>query len=137
MKSKYKITLLILFTALVISIALGTSYAFYTYSDQINESTASVDCFELSFEGANAINLEKSVPLTEEESSELIPYSFTIKNVCNHAAEYNINLETLEGSTLHPNFLRYKLNNNNSSIVGLREENIRDVDYWRNVLNEM
>jgi uncharacterized repeat protein (TIGR02543 family) len=50
-----------------------------------------------------------------------VPYEFTIKNVCNLAANYDVNVEELNSSTLKDSFIRYKLDNNTSEILGYQD----------------
>ena len=129
MKKKYKVMLLIIGILLAIALATGSSYAYWIYTAvQEGSNTAVSDCFALTFTDANDIHLENTVPMSESEGKELVPYTFTIKNVCNHAADYDVNIETLEGSTLDINYLRYKLDNRKSKILGSIEDN-ESIDF--------
>jgi hypothetical protein len=122
MKKKRKIELLVLSLALVLSLMVSISYAYYYYeTKQDGNNLAKSSCFKLSFEDKNDINLLSAVPINEDEAATLVPYEFTIKNVCNLAANYDVNVEELNSSTLKDSFIRYKLDNNTSEILGYQD----------------
>ncbi len=121
-KKKIKIILIIFIAVLVVT--SGMSYAFYMYTQsQEGYNVVKSECFRLSFSDKNNINLLESIPMSENDASGLTPYEFTIKNVCNIAALYDVNIETLNDSTLNENFIRFKLDSNDSDILGYKEEN--------------
>ena len=67
------------------------------------------ECFDITYEEeTSAINLESTYPLTESEASSITPYTFKIRNICRNAANYQVNLEKLSGSTLSTNYVRTK-----------------------------
>ena len=122
MKKKRKIELLVLSLALVLSMIISISYAYYYYeTKQDGNNMAKSSCFKLSFEDKNDINLLDAIPISDDEAATLVPYEFTIKNVCNLAANYNVNVEELNSSTLKDSFIRYKLDNNASEILGYQD----------------
>ena len=122
MKKKRKIELLVLSLALVLSLMVSISYAYYYYeTKQDGNNLAKSSCFKLSFEDKNDINLLDAIPISDDEAATLVPYEFTIKNVCNLAANYNVNVEELNSSTLKDSFIRYKLDNNASEILGYQD----------------
>ena len=123
MKNKYKILSVIIGIILIGSILLGTSYALWIYTAvQDGSNVVNSDCFDLSFQGSNDINLESTLPLSEYRGQNLEPYTFTIKNICNHSASYEVNLETLNTSTMDVSVVRYKLNTKSSKILGQTKE---------------
>ena len=69
----------------------------------------------------NAINLQKAYPMSDEEGSELTPYTFTIKNNCDTIASYNVNLEllntVLEANRLSSGFVKVMLDNNAPTVL--------------------
>ncbi len=104
---------------LCLSVLISVSYAYYIFNVSQNGVNAlRTDCFRLEFNDANSINLQSAIPLTEEEGSATTPYTFTIKNVCNKDADYTINLETINNSTIDLDAVRFKLNNRRSKILG-------------------
>ena len=78
------------------------SYALWIFTvNQQGENTIASTCFQISFtEDTEAIQLEKTYPLTDEEGKTLTPYTFTITNTCDDYASYQVNLEVLNTSTL-------------------------------------
>ena len=113
----------ILFTiSLMVVIISSFSYAFYYNVDMSSENVVVTDCFNLTFQDQNDINLEGAYPLTEQEGSNLKPYTFTITNVCNSIEEYQVNIETLNESTIKNNDLRYKLDDTSSDLLRNQDE---------------
>ena len=109
----------ILFVISLMIVGLSTfSYALFYSIDNRDEDIVTTECFKLSFEGVNDINLDKAYPMSESEGNQLTPYTFTIKNVCRKAGDYELNIETKEESSLSTNYLRYKLNTSSSDILG-------------------
>ncbi len=95
---------------------IGVTYAFWILNlKQTGEDKLSSSCFEVSLinEGT-AIHLEKAFPILDSDGEELEPYTFTIKNVCNTYAGYQINLESLGKSNtenrLKSDYLKVKIN---------------------------
>jgi hypothetical protein len=43
---------------------------------------------------------------------------FKIKNVCNYTSSYDVTIEELENTTMDLNAIRYKLDNEESAILG-------------------
>ena len=109
----------IIFTlALVIIMLSSFSYAFFYSTDDTEEQIVTTECFKVTFVDENDINLDKAYPISNSEGSLLTPYTFTIKNVCQKAGEYQVNVETINDSTLSTSYLKYKLDNNSADILG-------------------
>lgn len=112
MRTRYKVALFSITVMLICSIVLGTSYSIWTTSvQQEGENVVNVGCFQITytdtgFENAGAINLANEYPITDSVGLSKQPYKFTIKNECSVAASYNVNLETLNGSTMNTNYLK-------------------------------
>ena len=109
---------IIFILSLIIVLLLTFSYAFYLNTDNTLENISTTECFKLTLNDSNDINLDKTYPISDEEGSLLNPYTFTIKNVCNKAGDYQVNIETLNESDLSTNYLKYKLDNQSPSILG-------------------
>ena len=115
---KKKVILIAIAILLVLSVSIGMSYAYWLLNlNQNSKNVMSTKCLNITFTEGDAINLQKTYPMEDEEGKKLTPYTFTLKNECNDAANYQINLETLTGSTLDINYLKVKLNNT-ISILG-------------------
>ena len=112
MKYKYKVSLIAISFLLVISLCITSSYAIWVYSvSQESTNVVVTDCFELRFSNENhAINLEYAFPMEDRLGVQTKPFEFTVTNICNHAADIQINLETLNGSTLDSSNIKTDLN---------------------------
>ena len=118
MNSKKKTIIISIIILLVLSAAIGISYAYWALNlNQDSKNVVSTKCLNISFTEGDAINLQKTYPMEDEEGKKLTPYTFNLKNECNDKANYQINLETLTGSTLDINYVKVKLNNT-ISILG-------------------
>ena len=118
---KKRLILIILFSIILIS---GISYSFFIYNTSQDESSiANSDCFKLTFEEQNDISLQSAIPIREEQAIDLVPYTFKVKNVCKQAASYTINIEEFNTTTINDNFVRYKLNEEESNILGNSSNN--------------
>lgn len=118
MKHK-KVILLILGLMLSLCFFIAISYAFWLKENtQDIKNIANSGCFNLSLtEETSAINIDNLYPIKDEESTNLTPYTFTLKNTCNYNAYYEINLETLADTNIDLKFLKASLNNNNPKLI--------------------
>ena len=124
MSKKSKLLLCVIGIFLVTGILIGISYAYYIFSvSQSGSNVVRTDCFEITYTDGNAINLSDTIPLTDKEAKELDPYTFTIKNICNQAVDYSVNIETLEGSTMNLDAVATKLDGKKKQILGQLENN--------------
>ncbi len=109
-------------------LVIGISYAYWSLTlTQTENNVVMSDCFEIEFIEGNAINLSKAYPVSDEEGLQNVPYTFTIKNVCDGRATYQINLETLilSGKKLPDQYLKVNLmERNESKIISKLESNI-------------
>ncbi len=135
MKKKNKIILLSVGILLVLSLIIGLTYAFYMFSvSQEGHNTFSSDCFRIEYTDSNAISLENSYPMSERDIGDLVPYTFTVSNVCNSSIDYKINIEELNTSDIDINAIRFKLDNHFSQILGSIEDNDPATFVNQNVL---
>lgn len=111
MKNKY-ILLIATSLVLVVLVSVGISYALWNQNIAAeNVNTANTGCFDISLsDEKNNINLANAYPISTEKGKSLVPYSFTVTNICSIFASYSINLEILNGSTLDSNFVDVLLN---------------------------
>ncbi len=115
-----KLLLFIIGFLLVVSLIVGTSYAYWMMSHtQTNENIVNTGCFSTSFTEVedSAINLTSAFPMTDEDGMKIKPYEFTITNTCDTYAIYNINLEVLNTTTLSHDLIKVVLGNNTPKIV--------------------
>ena len=120
---KKKKTYLILGVLVTIAIIAGVSFAYwYNVFLQDQTNVVTTDCFKMSFEEDTTTNitLEKGYPITDEEGKNLKPYKFSITNICSSTNTYQINMESLESSTMPDRVMKVMVNNHDG--VLLREE---------------
>ncbi|MDO4341213.1 MAG: hypothetical protein Q4C44_00520 [bacterium] len=109
-KRKIYVTLLIVVICLI-----GVSYAFFTlYLRQSEKNTiTSLSCFSTTFtEETNAITLEKTYAVTEDEGMSYSPFTFKIKNNCTDTIYAYITIDSLNEGTstnLDSSHVRYNL----------------------------
>ena len=124
MNKKFKLFSIIVGLIIIIGLSIGISYAYYLFSiSQQGVNAVNSDCFKITYSDNGALNLLDTIPLTEEEAISLQPYTFTINNICNHALDYSVNVETLSSTTIDLNAVRLKLDNNASRILGSIKNN--------------
>ena len=124
MKYKYKLSLIIISFFLVMALCVGTSYAIWSFSvSQESTNVVLSDCFEITFSDSHPISLEYAFPMEDSLGVQLTPYEFSVSNVCNHPADFQINLETLNTSTLDSNNIKTDINGNILAV-----ENAESVD---------
>ena len=111
MKKKNKIILLVIGILLVLSLMISSSYALWAFNvSQESTNVVQADCLEITFTDNNPIHLEQSFPMRDSDGVQTTPYTFTIRNICNHPADFQINLETLNTSTIDEEFIKADLN---------------------------
>ena len=116
-----KVELIVFLIALIVTVS-SLTYAFFLSIDEIDNNTATTECFKLSFEDSNDIDIKYAYPLSEEEGNSLSPYVFTIKNTCKNTASYQVNIETLDNSSIKTNNVRIKFENEHSKILSDLED---------------
>ena len=115
-KRKIYVTLLIVVICLI-----GVTYAFFTlYLRQSEENTiTSLSCFSTTFtEETNAISLEKTYAVTEDEGMSYSPFTFKIKNNCTDTIYAYITIDSLNEGTstnLDSSHVRYNLSTNGTT----------------------
>lgn len=116
MRNGYKITLGILTVMILLTIAVGTSYSYYSVSGiQEDENILNTTCFSVTYEDvSSSINLQKTYPMTDTAGLALNPYTFRITNTCeagNANTKYVVTLNTLTtpATTINTSYLKYSL----------------------------
>ena len=112
MKNK-KIILLATVILFVISALVGVSYAYYIKSHNQEESNiVKTKCLNFSLTNEkNDIKLDEQYPIPDSEGRKLTPYQFTITNTCEQFISYNVNLESLEATTMDSSAVKVMINN--------------------------
>lgn len=116
MGNGYKITLSILTVLILITIAVGTSYSYFSVVGiQSDENILNTTCFNVTYEDlSTSINLQKTYPMTDTAGLALTPYRFRITNTCeagNANTKYVVTLNTLTTpqTTINTTYLKYSL----------------------------
>ncbi len=131
-----KITLIVVGILLVLSLAIGMSYAYYMIRvDQDGTNLAGTACFKISYEDKNDINLLSALPISDSAAMELEPYTFTIKNICNQKMDFYVNIEVLNDTTMDLNAVKYVLDNSDPKILGSINDNDSSVYVNDNVVS--
>ena len=112
MKNK-KTILLIIGILLGISFLAGISYAYYIKSiNQEESNVVKTKCLNFSLTNEkNDIKLDEQYPIPDSEGRKLTPYQFTITNTCEQFISYNVNLESLEATTMDSSAVKVMINN--------------------------
>jgi len=104
----------------VLLIGIGISYAYWQLIlRQEDMNIVNTECFQINFSESEGINLSNAHPTSDAEGLVGVPYDFTITNICNNRASYQINLETLvpDGKQLPDKYLKINLMNDHASII--------------------
>ena len=118
MSKTKRITLTVIGVLLMISLVMGISYAAWRLTlSQTTANTVNTSCFNITFKEENAILLENTFPMYDEDGKTLTPYTFTIKNNCSAYATYQIQLEIINTSTLKDEYLKIMIDEKNPVIL--------------------
>lgn len=111
-KNKKEITKIAFLAVILLTIVLGTSYAFFTiFIDNGTESEIVAGTFNVKFYEGRNINLTNASPMSDEEGLATDGYTFTIENTGTINANYNVSLEekTATGNTLDKKYIKYSV----------------------------
>ena len=133
MSKRTKILIFSVSALLLLSFMVGITYSLWTANyEQEGTNELTVGCFNVSYTNLNEyggnsagdISLINAYPITEAAGSAKTPYVFKIKNECEVAASYAINIETLNTSNFNTDYLRVKFNeaSNNSGTSSLYKD---------------
>ena len=127
--NKKKVLILSVIGVLLIGIAISFAYWQVTLQQESTNVVTS-ECFQINFTDGNGISINDAYPMSEEEGLKLTPYNFTITNICNSRASYQINLETLVPSDkqLPEKYLKANLMEDDTSMVTTKLFNEIEVE---------
>ena len=121
---------IIIYSVVLVAIVLTVSltYAYLSVSDkQLNTNNFTSGCLSISIENESAaINLTNAYPISDKEGLELEAYTFTIKNNCSTATNYEINLESLNETedTLNGDYVKVAISSDtNENILSVLTDN--------------
>ena len=96
-----KKTIMIIGIIIILILGIGVSFAYWMMNlEQRDQNLIASDCFQMSFDGENAIQLQNAYPIPKKDLETdffptAVPYHFTITNICSNVAHASINIETL------------------------------------------
>ena len=110
---------LFLFLLGMICLLSGTSYAFYeVLYEGRTENKIEAGSFAIAFENkSNAITLENTYPMSDEEGNSKDPFRFSITNNGSLASRYQLSIEEDSKNTLSRGYLKYSLKRNDEEIT--------------------
>jgi len=116
--------LLVLGIFIAIISVIGISYAYWRFTiTQEDNNLVKSSCLKLTFEGKNTINIEEAFPIIDEEGKSLTPYEFTITNVCDTNASFEVNLEVLEETTFEDlSYIKLLFNDTEPELLTEKQE---------------
>ncbi len=125
---KKKMILIMIGLFLILGV-IGLSYALWARTvSQEGINTVQSTCLEIALEDENPITLQNAYPITDEESSLLTPYTFTITNKCS-MMEYDVNLDIMESKNsngesnrLNSAFIAIELDGEEKKLLNTFEE---------------
>ena len=130
MSKNKKFILIILSVFIVLSLFLGISYAYYIKShSQENSNIVKTKCLNFSLTNEkNDINLDEQYPIQDTEGRKLTPYQFTVTNTCEQFISYNVNLESLEATTMDSSAVKVMINNEAPVNLGTLDSTSVSID---------
>jgi len=126
---KKKVLLFSILGVLLIGIAISFAYWQVTLQQE-NPNVVTSECFQINFTDGEGIRINDAHPVSEEEGLTSTPYDFTITNVCNSRASYQINLETLvpSGKQLPDKYLKVNVMEDTTSMITTKLFNEIEVE---------
>ncbi len=93
-------------------VCVGITYAYWILTrQQQGVNTVNTACLSIKLiNEQDEINLQSAYPISDDDGLKLKPFKFTIENKCTKKAEYSLNLEMLDETTLSSNYVRMAIN---------------------------
>ena len=93
--------------ASIIVLLIGVSYALWQFiTSQTNPNKIASTCLDISLTSeTDAIKMENTFPITDEEGMKTSPYTFTITNTCNTFLSYEVILGMTNETTLKSEYI--------------------------------
>ena len=124
MKNK-KIIILIILILISILTLIGSSYALLTKTFTSKKLSVEVGTLKVDFTEGNAINLDNTKPMNDNDGLNTTPYTFTITNSGTIDSYYTISNEEDTNNTLDTTYLKYKLVSNDGYDSGIKR--LKDI----------
>ena len=108
---------------------IGITFAFFsTGGTQNTANTFTSGCLNIELTDASAsINLTNTYPISDVEGVDTTSYDFTIRNTCDTATNYSINLESLNqvSNTLNADYIKVSLSSDTfDNVISKLSDNI-------------
>ena len=117
---KKKTKQIIVLVLSIVAIIGSVSYALWNTTKKQNlTEEVNVGCFDVKFkEESSGINLKAAYPLTDEQGSNLEPYTLTITNICTTEVSYNVLVSLESDNTVDINNIKVKVNHKTPKVLG-------------------
>ena len=119
MKNK-KIIILIILILISILTLIGSSYALLTKTFTSKKLSVEVGTLKVDFTEGNAITMDNSMPMADENGMNTTPYTFTITNSGDVDAYYTVSNEEELANTLDTNYLKMRLTGSDGYDSGIK-----------------
>ena len=100
MDKKKKIYLIVVGVMLILSIVTLTYALFTSKYTQADTSTVQMGCFNIAFSEGDAINIINDYPIADLAGKKRKGYEFTVTNICETPATFEVYLDVLKSNTL-------------------------------------
>ena len=105
---------------LILVTVIGTSFALWQLAiSQTEKNIVTSGCFKVTYQDSSSpISMESASPIADNVGLTQTPYTFTITNVCDNYASYQVNLETLSTTNfLHHESIKIAFQDRNPEVL--------------------
>ena len=108
---------------------IGITFAFFsTGGTQDTANTFTSGCLNIELtDASSSIKLTNTYPISDVEGVDTTSYDFTVRNTCDTATNYSINLESLNevANTLNADYIKVSLSSNTvDNVISKLSDNI-------------
>ena len=114
---------IVIIVLLVIALVLGTTYAYFqVQGKQDDDNLAGTGCFDVTFTEQDDIVTYYNYPVSDKQGMETPAYTFTLSNICDYTAYYQINAEILNDNEINPSYMKANLNDETGFFIASQPE---------------
>lgn len=136
MKKNKKIILMSILIATLLALVINYSYSFFIVTKtQTGQNIVNSSCFDVLYtDDSDAISLSSQIPISDNDGLKKAGYTFTIKNNCDTAAYYNVNLEdvTTGNKILDTKYIKVGFDNKTPQVLNTFPETQATIKNARN-----
>lgn len=136
MKKNKKIILMSILIATLLALVINYSYSFFIVTKtQTGQNIVNSSCFDVLYtDDSDAISLSSQIPISDTDGLKKAGYTFTIKNNCDTAAYYNVNLEdvTTGNKILDTKYIKVGFDNKTPQVLNTFPETQATIKNARN-----